>query len=411
MEEQAFERVKKYPDQIWRNLHRAQVLIPRKLALVLLKNPAYISSAIKALYLKDPIGTRAEQKQNRRSFAFPPGDLVRYPAKFTRVGFAQIKSEHFKIPQIWIHSVGEQNYGAPKQAWIDIGAKVSYGFEILLSDPKYQDSRTVREIWMILEDIKNGDEVLPSSSTVSSWDASEDDESWLDINYENFENELSGKRAKNSSKGFGDANTHENVRRIVSSFEDFLKDDTAGIDGIKLDEMDEDEESVYSGSVSNDEDEKPDIEDGPEDEFTELIRGMLGMDRETMQEVMGSFASPAQDGNKKTHEILNTGVDIQDGVEIERMVEAMESELGTAGSLSDLDFGNEKLPEKLDNRHSQSLEDLTTSSGYLSDERYHLAKNILESFKSQAGHSGPGGNLLNMMGLQLPRDEDEPENV
>ena len=35
-----------------------------------------------------------------------------------------------------------------------------------------------------------------------------------------------------------------------------------------------------------------------------------------------------------------------------------------------------------------------------------LVKNMLASFKAQGGTSGPAGNMLGMLGLQLPRDED-----
>lgn len=38
----------------------------------------------------------------------------------------------------------------------------------------------------------------------------------------------------------------------------------------------------------------------------------------------------------------------------------------------------------------------------------NLARNLLESLKSQAGMAGPGGNLMGMLGLgMLPRDEDD----
>lgn len=41
----------------------------------------------------------------------------------------------------------------------------------------------------------------------------------------------------------------------------------------------------------------------------------------------------------------------------------------------------------------------------------NLAKNLLESFKSQGGLPGPGGNLLSRLGIVLPRDdEDDFEN-
>ena len=41
----------------------------------------------------------------------------------------------------------------------------------------------------------------------------------------------------------------------------------------------------------------------------------------------------------------------------------------------------------------------------------NLAKNLLESFKSQAGMAGPGGNLMGMMGLNMPRDEKQDDEV
>ncbi|KAG0041459.1 hypothetical protein BGZ83_001770 [Gryganskiella cystojenkinii] len=39
----------------------------------------------------------------------------------------------------------------------------------------------------------------------------------------------------------------------------------------------------------------------------------------------------------------------------------------------------------------------------------NLAKNLLESFKSQGGLPGPGGNLLSRLGIVLPRDEDDDD--
>jgi hypothetical protein len=36
-----------------------------------------------------------------------------------------------------------------------------------------------------------------------------------------------------------------------------------------------------------------------------------------------------------------------------------------------------------------------------------LAENMLEAFKGQAGMSGPAGNMMRAMGVNMPRDEDE----
>lgn len=40
----------------------------------------------------------------------------------------------------------------------------------------------------------------------------------------------------------------------------------------------------------------------------------------------------------------------------------------------------------------------------------NLAKNLLESFRSQAGLPGPGGNLLSRLGIVLPRDDDDDDD-
>ena len=41
---------------------------------------------------------------------------------------------------------------------------------------------------------------------------------------------------------------------------------------------------------------------------------------------------------------------------------------------------------------------------------YNLAKNLLESFKGQAGMVGPVGTMLADMGIRLPRDESDDED-
>src|SRR5947209_1401126 len=45
IEEEAFYRLRKYPEQIKENLHCALVTIPRKVAYLLHQKPAYISAA------------------------------------------------------------------------------------------------------------------------------------------------------------------------------------------------------------------------------------------------------------------------------------------------------------------------------------------------------------------------------
>ncbi|KAF9897279.1 hypothetical protein BX616_005881, partial [Lobosporangium transversale] len=44
------------------------------------------------------------------------------------------------------------------------------------------------------------------------------------------------------------------------------------------------------------------------------------------------------------------------------------------------------------------------------DEDLNLAKNLLESFRSQGGLPGPAGNILSRLGIMLPRDEADDED-
>ena len=41
------------------------------------------------------------------------------------------------------------------------------------------------------------------------------------------------------------------------------------------------------------------------------------------------------------------------------------------------------------------------------DADFNLVQNMLESFKSQGGMAGPGGNVMSMMGMRLPRDDED----
>ena len=145
-----------------------------------------------------------------------------------------------------------------------------------MSDPQNQDKRAVQEIIMLLDDIHTGQDELPTDAEIKNWEMREDDEAWLDINFNDFENELGGKRkpgAPKSNEGFGDIGAQENLRKMVARFEDFLNDDAAGADGAEfLDDMDRDDEE--DSPIDDDSDD--DVEDGEvdfdKDAFAKMMR-------------------------------------------------------------------------------------------------------------------------------------------
>ena len=396
---EAFHRLQKYPQQIQDTLHHAIVKIPRKLAYILHEDAALVSPAVEAFYLRDPIALRPLQAQSGDRLMFPPKDRVNVSTKFTKVGYAQLKSQLFDFPNAWTSLLShESDFHLERD--VDVGMKLTCGFEMLLSDPQNEDKKAVRNVKIMLEDIGCGEEPLPSDDVIATWSRQEDDEKWLDVNFEDFDKELGGKGSSNQGrKGtFGDKNVQDNLRKMVSRFEDFLQDESAGIEGAEFwDEMDrddmedDDQDSSTSSEVTGRASANQDI-NFDEDKFTQMMQEMMNVGKPDSAET-----------------------DDRDSKILHEEMRAMEMELRDAGALQlnakqDLD----KLvisPRAI--REGPSSEHPSKGSATLLQDKddegvdidFNLAQNLLESFKSQGGAAGPGGNLMGLMGLQMPRDE------
>ncbi|KAI1193491.1 SGT1-domain-containing protein [Nemania serpens] len=429
IEAEAFYRLEKYPEGIKASMHHSLITIPRKLAYILHEQPAVIAPAVEAFYLRDPIALRPMMTTSV-DLHFPPKDLVTVSIRFSKVLFAQVKSQRFAAPPLWssivksseveAHPVSEQE--RKTSARLELGMKVASGFEMLAGSIGRNGNRLAREFAILLEDVEeDGDEVLPTDEDIKSWqDADlEDDEAWLDINFEDFENELQGRQKDGTKRenGFGDPRAQADLRKIVSRFEEFLNDETAGVEGVELDDMDHDNDSSDDDEEGEGEDDDESSEDEDravsfdEDQFNRMMREMMGLPPE--EETRLSTAA-SQEG------LLGKWVDgaeeNEDEDDIRQLTAQMEAELKELGALrlGVKPQGAKVLTSKESaavKNKGKGIEQADEESG---DEEevdidYNLAKNLLESFKSQAGLAGPASNLLGMMGLQLPRDEDEEQ--
>jgi hypothetical protein len=418
IEEEAFYRLRNYPQQIADNMHHALVTLPRKIVFLLHQKPAYIAPAVEAFYLRDPIALRPLQVEKNEKLVFQPEDLVTASVTFPRVAYAQLKSQEFPPPAVWAEEMGKIS---DKRA--ETGMKVSCGFEILLSDKHYQDKPAVREMKMVLEDLVTGDEKLPTDEEVATWDKREDDENWLDISFNDLEGELTGKSGNKSAKrgNFGDKAAQENLQRIVAQFEQFLNDDQAGPDGAGLfnesDDGFEDEDSDEEFDSAGEDKEVS----FSEDEFTKMMREMMGMPSEVMQELMGTTTNERARAGGSTREADRVEeldeTSSEDAEEMQSIMKRMEAELNETGVLN-LDptprkIGATRSGIKGKAKATKLVEEESDESdgGEENDIDVNLAKNLLESFKSQAGMAGPGGNLMSMMGLNMPRDEKHDDEV
>ncbi|KAK5697733.1 hypothetical protein LTR17_023850 [Elasticomyces elasticus] len=451
IEQEAFFRLKDYPTAIADSLHHSLVSLPRKLAYLLHHNPAYISAAVEAFYLRDPVSLKPLATKDLSTLTFPPEDFV----------------EVFEAPGAWTGIIPRLQ--DPK---VEFGMKVACGFEMLLHDKQYQDKTVVREMGVLLEDVDGGEVGLPSDEEIGGWERRVDGEGWLDIDYNDFEDELSGKNGKGkgkgmgkkgggdgdgaAGKGFGDKGAQDNLRKMVSRFEDFLNDDEAGAEGVDDDDVDEDDDDdedtgseSSSGGGSEGSGSEGEDKDGSfeEAEFERAMREMMGMPGNMIEE-----RGLLDEARKLAVEDEEEGEGPDEDEEMKKVMELMERELKGHGALKlDKDeeevgskgkgkarakgvekkvekkvmFGPERPPSMQQARVQDededseievvddNDEDVGPGDGELSsdDEEHNdidlgLAKNMLEAFKGQAGMQGPAGNLMRALGVQMPRDED-----
>lgn len=422
IEAEAFYRLEKYPDQIQESMHHALVTIPRRLAYVFHELPKAIAPAVESFYLRDPISLKLLQSDSTEKFAFPPRDLVKMSVKFTKILYAQLMSQQFSPPPVWQHAFDSLGVDANPEGsetgrkefyMLELGMKVTCGFEMLAASAAKSNNRTTREVAMLLEDMaEDGDAILPSDADIASWKDSnrQDNDSWMDINFEDFQKELDGKNDASTAQSFGDAYAQADLRKIVSRFEAFLNDKNAGVDGAEFDEMDEDDDEDESDSENESDGEDRDVS-FDEEEFSRMMREMMGIPSGTTS---GAGSSRARG---KTNEPLTDLLEEDsEDEEIRKLSEQMEAELRGHGALT-LDPATSKSKaikgkgKEVAARFSQETGanelDKEESGDEEVDIDYNLAKNLLESFKGQAGLAGPVGTILADMGIQLPRDEDE----
>lgn len=423
IEEEAFYRLRNYPSQISDSMHHAIIYIPRKLAHILHQLPCAVSSAVESFYLRDPISLKTLQKDST-NLIFSPTDLVCVSVQFSKLLFAQIKHQEFLPPLAW----KKLNLSTEKKELeyerINLGMKLTSGFEMLVQDPMNTNKSIVHDIKILLEEIeKNTDLTLPSDAEISQWVgvSRDDDESWIDIDFKILEQEFNGKtECKKSNEspepivkpGLGNLKTHEDLKEMVARFESFLNDDKAVLDEEKFEDMDNDNDSDDDETDSHLEDSEDEGEDKAvsfdENEFNRMMREMMGIPMEAVDPL-------SQSDITKKNSVHGPDSDQErtcETQEIQEVMNRVEKELLEAGILkSDTKFRGdigsesaaiEKFGVESDNDQNSEVDSNTTA-----DVDFVLAKNLLESFKAQAGLSGPASNLFGLMGIKLPRDGDE----
>ncbi|KAF5130527.1 Protein ecdysoneless [Metarhizium anisopliae] len=193
IEAEAFYRLEKYPDYIRHSTHYSLVTIPRKLAYILHLIPKSVSIAVEMFYLRDAVTMKSISSASA-PLVFPPEDFVTTSIHFTRVLFAQLKSQRLDPPPRWRALIKDRSEASPSDfqnlARQDMGMKLTCGYEMLSVDADKSRHRVVRELALLLRDLaEDGDAGLPTDRDMESWlnHQRDDAEDWMDINYLDFE--------------------------------------------------------------------------------------------------------------------------------------------------------------------------------------------------------------------------------
>lgn len=311
IEEEAFYRVRNYPAQINANMHHALLQIPRKVAYLLQQKESYVSPAVEAFYLRDPISLKVLQNDHAAKVVFSPSDLVEFSIKFPKVAYAQLRSQNIGVLASWKGKMALTTDPAERTR-MEIGMRLTCGFEMLLSDRQYQDRSAVQEMKLLLEDLDSDDAKLPSNEELGEREMRQDGEKWLDVDFKDFQKELDASKNKTTTQAarkpvFGDPTAQENLQRIVKQFETFMNEhgdqDAEGM----FDEGASDTEELDSGDDLDEDDEDRDASFN-EDEFTKIMTEMMGMPAEVMEELrrgnidaLGNGAKPPDLPRSSSH--------------------------------------------------------------------------------------------------------------
>ncbi|KAL9048129.1 MAG: hypothetical protein Q9162_007847 [Coniocarpon cinnabarinum] len=358
---EAFSRLKSYPQQLQASTHIGAAMLPRKLAYIIHHAPATISSAVWAFQKRDR--SHARTLENVDWYHFPPADLVRMAIRFNRTSFAQLKSEDLSLPNEWNQVEHIKSQKTLNE--LDLGLKVIAGYELLMRDSTLQSSRAGLEVQVLLNDIEEDGSTLPSNEEIAQWPQREESEDWLDVNYEDFERELSGVSSSNLQPSFIDTNAEDSLRRVIAGFEKLMDHDDDDHAQLK-DFLSDDDVEGSGGSHDESADDEPTIPRlDRAGEHTSL------MNVRQPQETAKDSSRPDAGAEVPPIEEIDRDEDEPTIEEVQQMLHEMQAELQHEGVLD----GND--PNALQNALAQHDGD----DGEGTDARHLLARNFLASLK------------------------------
>ena len=321
IDEEAFHAIKKFPAAISDNFHHSLVTIPRRVAHLLHQNAALISIGVEFLDPRDLAALRPLQQLKSHSLFLVPEDFVDCSVKFTRLGYSRLRSEHFDPPISWKAKV-PKSASAIEAAKVEMGMKISCGLEMFLQSKQKQNTPAYREMKLLLDDLNNGDDHLPTNEEILAWGARNDDESWINVKLEDLD-DLLGSRQKSDARStqsrsdVGGGAFQENIRHRFQKFTSFTNDHEMDFDSDNSDEESQDSDAEVELDAA---------------QFERTMREVLGLNTEQ--------AASTLDTKARENEGFQYGNQEYDAEsrELQELEKAMEAEF------FGIEFENQSLP-------------------------------------------------------------------
>ncbi|GES93477.1 protein ecdysoneless homolog [Rhizophagus clarus] len=498
----AFGKSNEFPQKIQQNFHRARCHIPRKIAHILYQDPQLIAPAVEAFYTRDPIALKACQKMEN----FSPSASITVTVKFTKTLYAQMISQRFLPPKPFkLPASTSKNFKAA-----ELGMKLACGMEILCTDKhytklatkssemnvetypfnedpewklfrdklvkrnffrgeiegskKYKQLDNIAKQQYLINKIETMDQEANNKSSfeqinlllrkpmipdqVLTADTTEDDDSWINIDYKQLE-ELLNERERGYGeikKSMDEQGNPVDLTNMIDTFEKFIDFEGAGVEGAEFldehmsddDDDDDDDDNVdeLDDTLLNNNDVRLDPT-----EFLNIMRKTLGISEEEYRKLATTKLKQEQEKIAKSDKIpiivqenkqkstqSTAPISIEEmneDLDMNTYMQAMEAELSASRipesfirspneviGKQDYDKVKDDLLSKKEKEKATDSIDMEVDEE--SDELYkpvdinlNLVKNLLESFKSQEGLPGPVSNIFNRLGNVIPKDEED----
>ncbi|KAM1116181.1 hypothetical protein TB2_006611 [Malus domestica] len=443
-------RISEYPEKARRNLYVVKVRVPVAVAQVLSQEPCLISLAVEGFYDRDIDTMKYAGKMERFLSRGREEELVCVSVKMSRAMYAQLVQQAFQAPKCYPMPNRSEDRAAYMEA--ELGMKIGCGMEMMYQRRRKEGLEGKGSSWeafkeslegsgyfeglipgskeyqrlmqnaeeyyrssalfsrasdMMSAPVRRIDEILALPYSADDFRGQEvppsDDDSWLYNGEEELNSELmerqkemehydSKKKKKQKSKEQGDAGPSSS-----SNVDGFNPGDIAKTMQAFVQKM-----SSYEGA------EVPESRNLTEVDFD---ADRFYKDLESIMKFEGNedaaIDDDTEEGSSSEMDFDESEDESEDGEDtfMHSYSDALNDELKSTTLKKSFVRADEQAPKKNEGT-SHATEDMEEDFTPV-DVDVNLVKSLLDSFSSQQGLPGPASNLLGLMGVQLPQDDNK----